>query len=755
MEAAADGISTYQVQRNAADVPKARVWNATWEDLSADGAPVKERVLAAARLDPDAVTLLACTFPDGTEPAQAIAWLQAAAPDAQTHMAPDVPLGELLRTVIADEPLTQLYELATIVPDPDGTLRFKGRMLFTVDARRHDTVQLDLRFHQTDELGAALAVISWSQRRFRLVSVQRANVPPGRYEVIAELERPGRVRFHGLPTEPVRDDRTWDELVAAVPDRLPPAPPDVHLVCAIETAGPPEQVAALLDRAGQFVRSAAAGGAPGLAVSLIAYGPHAFVRRPPPAVKVLADRRSADDALRVLDALRDREPAGDPGYPHAAAVECALAEAGRLIAAAARRHRAAADRRPAAATRRRPRVGGPAVPRRGGLAGRAAHAAPPSRPRRRRRHRPSRAPRRPVLEAARRGRPRRAGRGGRAGPRRPARPRPRRTAARPLPVRRDPLTPTGPRMERTRAWQPRGNCPPPDHNIAMWGATGSGKTTFLAALDVALNLADDVDWRVIGANEASTDVLVDLSGTLTNKSVFPDRTEGLEQYQWRLIGETVHREGRPWNRRTVRRAHTIGLDIHDAAGEWFSNDFMGDREPMLESLAKSRGLVYLFDPIREFKVGDAYKSFDGMLARLAERILNAEDAPADGRLPHHVAVCTTKFDEVRVLQTAEHLGLLDYDADEYGFPRVPGDEERGNCSANCARCRRPAPRTSSGVSSAATSARTGSSSSRRPRSGSTWIRASAGSTGATSRTSSRTTSRPAGSGSARASAPST
>ncbi|MBE1530707.1 hypothetical protein [Actinomadura algeriensis] len=336
VEAAADGISTYQVQRNAADVPKARVWNATWEELSADGAPLKERVLAAARLDPEAVTLLTCTFPDGTDAAQAIAWLQAAAPDAQTHMAPGAALGELLRTVIADEPLTQLYELATLVPDPDGTLRFKGHRLFTVDSRRHDTVRLDLRFHQTDELGAALAVISWSERRFRLVSVQRAHVPPGRYEVIAELERPGRVRFHGLPAEPVRDDRTWDELVAAVPDRLPPEPPDVHLVCAIETAGPPERVAARLDRAAQFVRAAADDGGPGLTVSLVAYGPHAFVRRPPPAVKVIADRRSAADARRVLDALRDREPAGDSGYPNAAAVECALAEVDRLLAGGGR-----------------------------------------------------------------------------------------------------------------------------------------------------------------------------------------------------------------------------------------------------------------------------------------------------------------------------------------------------------------------------------------------------------------------------------
>ncbi|QFG24586.1 hypothetical protein [Actinomadura sp. WMMB 499] len=332
VEAAADGINAYQISRDANGVPAGRFWHRTWEDLSADGAPVKDRVVAAARLDPAAATLLACTFPDGAEPAQAVAWLQAAVPDAQTCVAPGAAIGELLRRAIDAEPLTRLYELVTLTADPGGRLRFTGRVLFPVGSRRHDTVPLDLRFLPTGELGAALAVVSWSDRRFRLVSVQRANVPPGRYEVVAELARPGRVRFHGLPDEPVRDDRTWDELVASVPDRLPPAPPDVHLVCAVETAGPPERVAARLDRAGQVVRAAAAGGA-GLTVSLVGYGPHAFVRRPPPAVRVIAERRSPEDVQRALDALRDREP-GDPGYPRAAAVECALAEVERLLTAA-------------------------------------------------------------------------------------------------------------------------------------------------------------------------------------------------------------------------------------------------------------------------------------------------------------------------------------------------------------------------------------------------------------------------------------
>jgi hypothetical protein len=47
-----------------------------------------------------------------------------------------------------------------------------------------------------------------------------------------------------------------------------------------------------------------------------------------------------------------------------------------------------------------------------------------------------------------------------------------------------------------------------------------------------------------------------------------------------------------------------------------------------------------------------------------------------GRLPHHVAVCVAKFDEIRVLETAEQTGMIEHDPDYHGFPRVPEDEAR-------------------------------------------------------------------------------
>ena len=55
----------------------------------------------------------------------------------------------------------------------------------------------------------------------------------------------------------------------------------------------------------------------------------------------------------------------------------------------------------------------------------------------------------------------------------------------------------------------------------------------------------------------------------------------------------------------------------------------------------------------------------------------AADPEFDGTLPHHVAICVTKFDEPKVFDTAERLKLLRYDRnDPFQFPRVEGGDAR-------------------------------------------------------------------------------
>lgn len=210
----------------------------------------------------------------------------------------------------------------------------------------------------------------------------------------------------------------------------------------------------------------------------------------------------------------------------------------------------------------------------------------------------------------------------------------------------------------------------PEHNIAIWGAPGSGKTTFLAALNIALILKKG-PWRVIGADGPSRDFLIEMTTQLSQHQRFPGATETLSNYKWFLSRQAARRR---WA--FTRRAagdHSIGLDVLDAPGGVYDSERTGsgtDREALLDHLELSRGIVYLFDPIREFKDGDAFNHLQGVLANLAGRMLTG-DGRADDMLPHHLAVCVTKFDELRVLQTAENLGLLARDPDDpHGFPRV-------------------------------------------------------------------------------------
>ncbi|MEV0971276.1 hypothetical protein [Microtetraspora glauca] len=232
----------------------------------------------------------------------------------------------------------------------------------------------------------------------------------------------------------------------------------------------------------------------------------------------------------------------------------------------------------------------------------------------------------------------------------------------------------------------------PDHNISMWGAPGSGKTTLLAALFIALTRRND-DWKIVGSDPASSDYLIERTNALSRGKVFPEASRALERYQWTLIGPPARRSGF-WGRKAKAGPPTrIGINMIDAPGGLFGTgrrpaggapggagapDGPGDsrRHELLDNLAESRGIVFLFDPIREFTFGDAFDHMHAPLTRLAERMLAAGEF-GDGKLPHHIAVCVTKFDDPRVLETAEKRRLLTTDIDDpYHLPRVTSEDAR-------------------------------------------------------------------------------
>jgi hypothetical protein len=234
---------------------------------------------------------------------------------------------DVLRASIKESPLISDYELVLIKKSRSGRLDLEPVRLFTQGQRRPDRSRtIRVKCMRSDERGIAFAIVTKERARdFQLMSIQSADLGPGEYELTAELVRPGRVRFHGLPgsVKLRTDHRTWGELLTSVPPRLQ-APQTAHLVCLVEVSGTSEQIGKRVDRVREVIR--AAGGSEGrLALSLLSYGAHSFERKVwEEPVRELAWASSSADVLAALDELEQHEPVAND-YRYAAQLECTLA----------------------------------------------------------------------------------------------------------------------------------------------------------------------------------------------------------------------------------------------------------------------------------------------------------------------------------------------------------------------------------------------------------------------------------------------
>ena len=163
--------------------------------------------------------------------------------------------------------------------------------------------------------------------------------------------------------------------------------------------------------------------------------------------------------------------------------------------------------------------------------------------------------------------------------------------------------------------------------------------------------------------------LIQLTHELVSGRSFPKGTLGIEEYSWVLSGPNPHPR-KKLLRKVPPEPIRVQLDLLDAQGEITGRalDF-SRRAEFLDGIVRSKGIIYIFDPMRESNDGDAFDHTFGMLVQLARR-MDQEEGWKGGRLPHYVAVCITKFDEDPVFRTAEKLGLVVPSDDEHGFPRV-------------------------------------------------------------------------------------
>jgi hypothetical protein len=203
----------------------------------------------------------------------------------------------------------------------------------------------------------------------------------------------------------------------------------------------------------------------------------------------------------------------------------------------------------------------------------------------------------------------------------------------------------------------------------MWGAPLTGKTTFLAALAEALSQYEEDILRLRGTDDLSTLKLGEMRDQLVNQGIFPEASVTREDYNWELVEPDRYARQRFlffWRRRD--RSVRTPLLVRDSPGrdarpQWWLNS---DGNDLIEQMHESAGLILLYDPVSEAVNGDAYKHVGELLAQLDQKSGGA----AGGYLPHYLAVCITKFDEQKVLDSAQAAHLVNYVDQPYGCPSV-------------------------------------------------------------------------------------
>lgn len=246
--------------------------------------------------------------------------------------------------------------------------------------------------------------------------------------------------------------------------------------------------------------------------------------------------------------------------------------------------------------------------------------------------------------------------------------------------------------------------PPKQVRIGLWGPPASGKTTFLAALYIA-NMRADLpgDWIMSGADANATQFLQEAMLALTEEKVFPSGTFDPKGMIFRFTGQQeVVRRNRFGKRIATMEKVAFELDVLDVPGTLYANplktagrDDPGESddlhvagagrpaeramdpvsvhdERLLDHLQMCDGIVYLYDPERDAKKGDAFQYFYPVLEQLTSRVLGQRTF-SGSKLPQHVAVCVTKFDMPDIYRTAQLRGYTVTDPYPPYLPKIQNE----------------------------------------------------------------------------------
>lgn len=222
--------------------------------------------------------------------------------------------------------------------------------------------------------------------------------------------------------------------------------------------------------------------------------------------------------------------------------------------------------------------------------------------------------------------------------------------------------------------------------IGLWGAPGSGKSTFLGSLQIAtVSAPGQHQWLIHGVDDAASNFLSESTDQLRNRHMFPSATVNSRHLRWRLVRPepAVRRRRLPRRPAVAAGQSVLELDIVDVAGGTyrsvptgpepretdpvdddlgfpFEEDNLDDQDVLLQQLSECDGILYLFDPTDP----NPYDHVQRTLEQLSRRSYE-NGRLQDGRLPHHLAVCITKFDDPAVYVRARNAGILSTAADPY------------------------------------------------------------------------------------------
>ncbi|MEV6653626.1 SAV_2336 N-terminal domain-related protein [Streptomyces sp. NPDC051219] len=244
----------------------------------------------------------------------------------------------------------------------------------------------------------------------------------------------------------------------------------------------------------------------------------------------------------------------------------------------------------------------------------------------------------------------------------PARPRVHEAAPAAAQENEPPPEPTerrAPRPARTR----------PGKRVAVLGAAHCGKTTFLAAAWLAaISVPEERGrWNIIARGESDEEFLVQQTRSLTVVRRFPEPTLTPKPFSY------VFRAELRGTRTPFRSPERVDftLDFYDAHGGHFLPRRYG-KDPVLDAhLAHSNRILLLVDPFRAPN-GDPQASYLAPhLSRLTSEF-REHGRLEEGRLPHHVAVCLSKFDHPEVFREARAGNWVGQN--EEGDPCVPPED---------------------------------------------------------------------------------